>query len=1054
MPFRLLLPLAFFSIVAACSGGSGGGSADGFQLTGISLQEGQVIKVNQEIVFTFNQDVDFSSVSLNTISIQSMANVPATGTFFRRSSNQIVFQPNCPSTDGLTDTGLMPGAVEYEIRVLGRSSGAGNTVRSSTGAFMAVTQVVNFVTASSGTAAFLDTAAGPPVPVLQAAGTSTPTDATYLEVGGRSGTRFYFKRGIVPATFDCPLNLYSNPATRIAIVIAFNQAIVPSSDNLQFLQLEFQEGLDWIPLETRVSLEANCTETGARVRLEPVGVLPRGSLLRAVVRTGLLDLVGDPTLAPEETFAVVPTAVGEVASLTPPDLQSDEFHESFDFGGSSPLSFQDTNTLSELPTAAWAGGRLTAAFDFGGSGGPGGAFDWLVRDGDRLILDTDGGAILAADGVTAQVINGGIVDVRNLTIEANGTVRVQGTKPLQINASGTVIIRGTLDLSGFAARDVDRINSGDEPEFGGKGGPGGGDGGNANEVVTNSTARGSFGQGPAGTVNAGGQGGETGWAPASASKDARRPGGGGGGRFALDQGTGLSAENGLAGSLDATGAVSNLKPPAGGLADQGPFVDGNLENDFFGTRAVGMPGNVTLSIRGELARLWGGHGGGGGGNADPASMFPTPSWTRSSDEKGGAGGGGGGVLLIRSLGPIRFGAVGRILANGGKGALGENVQQQDHVGGNGGSGSGGHIVLETASFIDFTDGGVAVGVAARDWISALGGPRVTGTATPAGAVSHGGAGGPGVIQLHVPNSLTQPANMSDSSNIVVPTAALGASPIDAVTSPAAKVLIPRFGAQSRARSRWISIGGADRKPNGLISPPQFLFRGLDTSGGSDGGKILVSGSSVPELPPILDEALEANPNISLSGRLTLRIRGGSLDAFDSIAVGSISNDLYLRTPALMEDFILRLSAAMNALDFRVSAATYLEGSAAPGDEELRLTVVDEGIDLQDFLDANDGVRYQLIPRFFRVTTAGMPDTVSSNSFVRVLFQAAKDDGNGLPDEISPLVDWTGDISAFNSVNELQFFRFEVEFELNQAGGAVPSDTQPISLDFLRIPFVF
>ena len=70
----LLLALGLFT--AACSSGGGGSNGVGFQLTGISLLEGDVWKINQEIVFTFSEPVDFSSVSLNTINIQTTTGFP------------------------------------------------------------------------------------------------------------------------------------------------------------------------------------------------------------------------------------------------------------------------------------------------------------------------------------------------------------------------------------------------------------------------------------------------------------------------------------------------------------------------------------------------------------------------------------------------------------------------------------------------------------------------------------------------------------------------------------------------------------------------------------------------------------------------------------------------------------------------------------------------------------------------------------------------------------------------------------------------------------------
>jgi hypothetical protein len=74
----------------------------------------------------------------------------------------------------------------------------------------------------------------------------------------------------------------------------------------------------------------------------------------------------------------------------------------------------------------------------------------------------------------------------------------------------------------------------------------------------------------------------------------------------------------------------------------------------------------------------------------------------------------------------------------------------------------------------------------------------------------------------------------------------------------------------------------------------------------------------------------------------------------------------------------------------------------------------------------------------------------------VLFQAAADNGAGAPDEGSPLVDWTADISEFNLLpaGQLQYFRYEVEFDLDAAAQGVSADTEPVTLELLKIPFVF
>jgi hypothetical protein len=97
-----------------------------------------------------------------------------------------------------------------------------------------------------------------------------------------------------------------------------------------------------------------------------------------------------------------------------------------------------------------------------------------------------------------------------------------------------------------------------------------------------------------------------------------------------------------------------------------------------------------------------------------------------------------------------------------------------------------------------------------------------------------------------------------------------------------------------------------------------------------------------------------------------------------------------------------------------------------------------------------------LPRFFRVVTKGTESLLPPNAFVRIRFQAAAGDGLGGVDEQNPLVDWTADIARFSTLPEgaLRFFRFQVEFELDAQGQGLSSDTAPVTLDFLRIPFVF
>src|SRR5262245_47572472 len=98
-------------LLAACAGGGGGGGSSGFELTSLNLGNGAIWQINRRIEFTFSQDVDFSTVSLNTINIRTSSGTPATGSFFLKPVDRdndgqtaddapdprtVVFQPTCP----------------------------------------------------------------------------------------------------------------------------------------------------------------------------------------------------------------------------------------------------------------------------------------------------------------------------------------------------------------------------------------------------------------------------------------------------------------------------------------------------------------------------------------------------------------------------------------------------------------------------------------------------------------------------------------------------------------------------------------------------------------------------------------------------------------------------------------------------------------------------------------------------------------------------------------------------------------------------------------------
>jgi hypothetical protein len=351
----------------------------------------------------------------------------------------------------------------------------------------------------------------------------------------------------------------------------------------------------------------------------------------------------------------------------------------------------------------------------GGAGGPGGNFDWkigtdLPGSPHVVILDTTFSVIVNESQTAMESVINGRVDVRNMTITANGVLDIQGPNACVVYATGEIHIDGVILAKGANNLSVATLNETYLSDFGAAGGPGGGRGGTGNPRTNMSSEAGGPGYGAFDSVGRGGEGGESAYNPAYPQDldDAhRRPAGGGGGAFGHDflrpwgivpgytnhnacpdQGAnGFDAEQGFSGYggpagngvHGAIGVVSGSSPPRGGMPGPRPFMDDDPSNDFWGT----METSSGALIRGELQRPWAGAGGGGGGNAIVSSSFPTTPFDPAGDEKGAGGGGGGGSLVLLARGDIVFGPAGRIDASGGTGGGGENSQSGDitHIGG-------------------------------------------------------------------------------------------------------------------------------------------------------------------------------------------------------------------------------------------------------------------------------------------------------------------------------------------------------------------------------------
>jgi hypothetical protein len=1110
-----LLPLALALTALPFAGcDSGGGGGGGFRITSINLPKNAVWQINRPIKITFSQAVDFTTVNLNTINIRRVGGAPSAGEFFLESPSVVVFQPRCPTLDDLSDAGLTPGGVVYEMNVLGLDKQAAITVQSKNGASLSVGDTRTFSTPTSTLPLdlFFDPKVGPPAPVVRSQDASDDrTDACYIEIGGDPDDRVWFRldangEGRLEPETLVPLNKLSDEGTQVALVLYYDQPLNPNSENISASRLSWQFDAadeaagapDWRPLATEVRLVANCTETGAIVRITPSGVMPPTTSLRLVQAPEFSDIVGQTNLLVQDNFALADTDVGP----TSPDPLADHFLDEYADAGDL-----DTQSALGAPPAVVEGGLLEAAFSFTGTGGPGGNFDWLIKNGQTVIFSTDtttitGGPDFAA--TTTITVVGGVVDVDDFRIEQGGRLRIIGPNPFTLLASGKVEIEGEINVSGTDNPGVTTLNTTNIPQSGSPGQAGGGAGGTGSPLITASSPKGGNGLGAFNLPDGGGQGGETGWNNVANNKlNGRRGAGGGGGTFGsnqlqsfgdvntygdMDQSyIGLDVEAGFP-NLDgeANGALTGPAGPLGGVPGPSPFADPDPGNNFFGSAVNdnGTPADPTddILIQGELNKAWAGAGGGGGGDASFVGVggtFPQTPFNPVGDEKGSGGAGGGGAFQILALGDIVFGPEGLIINRGGSGGGGENTLFLNRVGGGSGGGSGGHVILQTAGVIDMSlsigpssilgrmaggiwatggqggagkgdKGGATAGANGKvDTFPRLDAcpPTLSGGTYPttgdnacAGHIDGaGGDGGPGLVQLHAPDgwaSILTPVGLT-LGDVSEPTPLFFDA--DAGAGDPLTALLPGFGKESKARSVWIALGeGGFDKTDGAYRPATFEFGGIDAAT----GLVLTDpDGTVPLGPALLGPVLLASPPTvpSILDPRTLVLDAGPL-------VGGPQAYL-LENLSLLRRYVLELSNENATVRFDVVAAAYDEGSQA-----LTLTVSPDGPALDEKFGPNSSA--SLHEAFFRVASSGVLDRLPDSATIEVAFEATSADASGAPD-LSAVVGPTFDIDELNNApgnEDFRFIRYQITFDTDALDeGLSPSNPIP-SLDFLRIPF--
>jgi hypothetical protein len=247
-------------------------------------------------------------------------------------------------------------------------------------------------------------------------------------------------------------------------------------------------------------------------------------------------------------------------------------------------------------------------------------------------------------------------------------------------------------------------------------------------------------------------------------------------------------------------------------------------------------------------------------------------------------------------------------------------------------------------------------------------------------------------------------------------------------------LIPTFGPVSRAQSRWIPLGEAGiQSGSPTFDPLDFFFDGTDAM-----GFVQSTAGLVDQLPPILTDATAGKVSVPGAGAFRVAVFNAT----------GITSDAYQRNPNLLRNFTLRLSSPGGGmLDATIASAVYDEALG-----QFNATVEGTGAVLAGF-DQSD---FELIPRFFRISTSGVPDALPATASAQIEFQATTATLSGQPNEsVGVPSAWVADIDLLDGNADWRFIRFRVRFDIDALmTGNLSGSTPRPALDFLRIPFFF
>ena len=677
VPRLLVVVSCLWLVVAtACSGGSSGGgtaaaqpncavgSSTGGASTTLCLVSCNLgcnqggcavtdIAENQQIILTFNQNIDPASVNPSTIALQTAAGSEPVGRYVTTGST-VVFVPDVLVVGSTSFFGFQTNQT-YELTLPGGPNEI-NALRSVDGDVLSAPISCSLAV----TRGLVDFDGVPPVGTLL-----QPTAKTEVDPTAPIVIQFSELLDVTPF-------LQASGASQ-PIMVAVSQ-VQQGRSGVECNSLSaptFVSG--------RWEVDNDVILQRTTVTFSPDSPLPQAACITANITTAVRDLSGK-SASPQRFQWVTSGQKGNPVSI------EEDFSDTLQFD-------------RDASSGSWLGGATPGTLGWDGLHG-----DFRPVLGRQLGVNmfewnTDAQAIPATQTLSgqAETVTDGVFRFSRFVIPPGVTVRFVGSKPAQIHVRGKLDIGGVLDLSGESLI----LHNGTTPsgQAGSRAGAGGGDGGRGGDKCDGLGYQAKFDGVPGGDVTVpashayagqtAGTGGEAGTLyPAdglNASIVAEYRG-----VFSAQAGTGGSgggnASAGTNGSVDPSGFTNLPLPPdtVGGI--RFPLYDASGVPAPLPPALVGTP-------FGTFDHLLVGGAGGGGSGSHPlnASIGAGPNQNRWWS--GAAGGGGGGAVGLRVGYDFAISATGQVLARGASTQAGSRASNLFSPGG---AGAGGSIVIQSA----------------------------------------------------------------------------------------------------------------------------------------------------------------------------------------------------------------------------------------------------------------------------------------------------------------------------------------------------------------------